>query len=125
MVDVDTNCEEGFESINDVREFTTVIDATGEESPDTLETLVASYASCYVPALRVGGEQRGAGELGEVNIQASAELDDDDKLESIEFDLEVEADVDDDKLEEVVERANELCKVHDALKEDLEADVKV
>ena len=123
MVDVVSTSEEGFETVNEVREFTSTIDATGENSPDTLETLVAAYASCYVPALRVGGEQRGVEDLGEIDIHATGEHDEDEKLESIEFEVTVEADVDDGKMEEVVERANELCKVHDALKESLEAEV--
>ncbi|WP_436344846.1 OsmC family protein [Natronorubrum sp. FCH18a] len=119
---VTTVSEEGYSATNEIRDFETTIDATGEEAPDTLEALLAAYASCYVPALRVGGEQRGAGDLGRVEIESTGDLNDDDKLESVSFDIRVEADVDDETADEVIERANELCKVHDALKSDLYAE---
>ncbi|WP_254769014.1 OsmC family protein [Salinilacihabitans rarus] len=119
---VTTVSEEGFSTTNDVREFTVDIDATGEEAPDTLESLLAAYGSCYVPALRVGGQQRGVEDLGRIEIDVSGALNDDDKLESIDFDIRVEADVDDETGEAILERAFELCKVHDALKESLHAE---
>ena len=120
--EVTTVSEEGFSATNEIRDFETTIDATGEEAPDTLESLLAAYASCYVPALRVGGEQRGVEDMGRVEIDASGELNDDDKLESISFDVRVEAEVDDETAEKVIDRANELCKVHDAIKPDLHAE---
>ncbi|RQH01361.1 OsmC family protein [Natrarchaeobius oligotrophus] len=122
---VTTISEEGFSATNEVREFETLIDATGEEAPDTLEALLSAYATCYVPALRVGGQQRGVDELGRIEIESTGELNEDDKLESISFDVHVEADVDDETADEVVERANELCKVHDALKSSLHAEIGV
>lgn len=120
---VHTVSTEGFSSTNEVREFDLTIDATGEAAPDTLEVLLATYASCFVPALRVGAEQRDAGDLGEVSIDASGELNEDDKLAAISFDVSVDADLDDETAAAVVERATELCKVHDALKADLYAEV--
>ena len=123
--EVHTVSTEGYSSTSEIGEFTLEIDATGEETPDTLETLVASYAACYVPALRVGAKQRDAGELGEVAIAATGDLNDDDKLAAIHFDVSVDADLDDETASAVVERANELCKVHDALKADLHADVSL
>jgi len=114
--------EEGYSATNEIRDFETTIDANGEDAPDTLEALLAAYGSCYVPALRVGGQQRRADDLGRIEIETSGELNDDDKLESIQFDISVEADIDDDTGEEIIERAFELCKVHDALKESLHAD---
>lgn len=122
---VTTVSEEGFSSTNEVRDYETTIDATGEEAPDTLESLLAAYASCYVPALRVGGEQRGVDDMGHIEIESSGELNDDDKLESISFDVRVEADVDDETADKVIDRAAELCKVHDALKTDLHAAVSI
>ncbi|TMT86719.1 OsmC family peroxiredoxin [Haloterrigena sp. H1] len=119
---VTTVSEEGYTATNEIREFETTIDANGEDDPDTLEALLAAYGSCYVPALRVGGQQRGADDLGKIEIDITGELNDDDKLESIHFDISVEGDVDDDTGEEVIERAFELCKVHDALKESLHAE---
>lgn len=119
---VTTVSDEGYTATNEIREFETTIDANGEDDPDTLEALLAAYGSCYVPALRVGGQQRGADDLGKIEIDITGELNDDDKLESIHFDISVEGDVDDDTGEEVIERAFELCKVHDALKDSLHAE---
>ncbi|WP_293032705.1 OsmC family protein [Natronococcus sp.] len=119
---VTTVSEEGFSATNEIGEFETTIDAEGEEGPDTLESLLAAYASCYVPALRVGGQQRDAGDLGRIEIESTGDLNDDDKLESVHFDIRVEADVDDETGQKVIDRAFELCKVHDALKSELHAD---
>ncbi|WP_207587567.1 OsmC family protein [Halomontanus rarus] len=120
--EVTTISEEGFSATNEIRDFETTIDATGEEAPDTLEALLAAYGSCYVPALRVGGQQRDVEDLGTIEIDVSGDLNDDDKLESISFDIRVEADVDEEKGQAIVDRAFELCKVHDALKDSLHAD---
>lgn len=120
---VHTVSTEGFSSENQVRDFELTIDAEGEDAPDTLETLLATYTSCYVPALRVGAEQRGAGDLGEIAIDATGDLNDDDKLAAISFDVSTDADLDADDADAIVERANSLCKVHDALKADLHASV--
>ncbi|WP_440008664.1 OsmC family protein [Halomicrococcus sp. SG-WS-1] len=125
MPQVTTTSDEGMNAENDVRDFSLTVDATGEEAPDTLETLLAAYGSCYVPALRVGAEQRDAGDLGKIEIDVDGELNDDDKLESVDFDIKWEADVDDDTAERVVDRAFDLCKVHDALKDSLHADASV
>ncbi|WP_121821377.1 OsmC family protein [Halostella salina] len=115
--------EEGFSTTSQIREFETTIDAEGEEAPDTLEALLAAYAACYVPALRVGAQQRDAGDLGRIEIDATGELNDDDKLESVSFAVSTDADLDDDTGAAVAERAHELCKVGDAVKESLVADV--
>ncbi|SIS03611.1 OsmC family protein [Natronorubrum thiooxidans] len=122
---VTTVSEEGFSATNEVREFETTIDANGEDAPDTLEALLSAYGSCYVPALRVGGQQRGVDDLGKIEINTTGELNDDDKLESVTFDIRVEATVDDDTGEKIIERAFELCKVHDALKDSLHAETTI
>ena|SRR6056297_3372165 len=122
---VTTVSEEGYASTNDTDDFEWTIDATGEEGHDTLEALLGAYASCYVPALRVAGEQRDAGDLGHVRIDASGELNDDDKLASITFDISVDPDLDEETATAVIERANELCKVHDALKPQLYAEMNL
>lgn len=120
---VTTTSTEGYSAHNEIGDFDVEIDATGEDSPDTLEYLLASYASCYVPALRVGAQQRDAGELGEIEIEVTGELNDDDKLDAVQFVVSTDADLDDDTAEAVIERADELCKVHDALKPSLHATV--
>jgi len=125
MPEVTTTSEAGYSSENEARDFSLTIDATGEDAPDTLEALLAAYGSCYVPALRVGGEQRDAGDLGQIEIEASGDLNDDDKLDAVHFDVAWEADVDDETVDEIVERAHELCKVGDAVKESLVANVSV
>jgi len=122
---VTTVSEEGYASDNEIRDFDLTIDATGEEGPDTLEALLAAYGSCYVPALRVAAEQRDVGDLGHVEIDVNGDLNDDDKLAAVQFSVRTDADLDGEQADEVVARANELCKVHDALKADLEADVEI
>lgn len=118
--------DEGFVVENEIRNFDVTIDAgSGEEAPDTLETLVAAYASCFVPALRVGAKQRNVGDLGRIEIHTTGELNEDDKLDSISFDIEIEANLDDAEIDRTLDRAFELCKVHDALKESLHADADV
>jgi uncharacterized OsmC-like protein len=121
--EVTTVSAEGYSSDNVIRDFDVEIDATGEGTPDTLEMLLASYASCFVPALRVGAEQRDAGDLGEIEIRTTGELNDDDKLDAIHFDVTVDATLEDSTADAVLERAQELCKVHDALKADLHAEI--
>ena len=125
MSDIETSTvsEEGFTSTSQVGEFELTIDALGEDGPDPNSVLVADYASCFLPAFRVGGQQRGHDDLGTVQIDASASLDDDDDLTSISFDIHVEADVDDETLDAIVERAEGICHVHSALREGLHADI--
>jgi uncharacterized OsmC-like protein len=123
--EVTTVSDEGYKSENDVRDFEMTIDATGEDGPDTLESLLAAYGSCYVPALRVGAEQRDVGDLGRIEIDATGDLNDDDKLKAVQFTVKTEAEMTDEEADEVVTRANQLCKVHDALKAEIEANVAV
>ena len=120
-----TISREGYASENDIRDFDVTIDATGEEGPDTLEALLAAYGSCYVPALRVGAEQRDVGDLGRIEIDVEGDLNDDDKLDAIEFTVRTEASVDDDQAQKVIDRADQLCKVGDAVKDSLTAEVEI
>lgn len=119
---VTTVSEDGYASTTEVRDFSVDIDPGGEAAPDTLESLLASYGACYVPALRVGAKQRDVGELGHIELDITGDLNDDDKLAGITFDIAVGADVSAADGEEVIERAFELCKVHDALKGELHAE---
>ncbi|MEZ3164207.1 OsmC family protein [Halorubrum sp. RMP-47] len=127
MADIETSTvsEAGYASTSQVGEFDLQIDATDETGPNPNATLVATYASCYLPAFRVGGSQRGEEELGQIQIDASAELDDDDDLESIAFDVHVEAELDDETAADIAERAEGICHVHSALREGLYADISV
>lgn len=121
--EVHTVSEEGFTSTSEIRDFELFVDPGGDEAPDTLEVLLADYAACSVPAWRVGAQQRGVDDLGRLEIDVSGELNDDDKLESVSFDVSVEAELEDGKAEEIIERVEALCKVHDALKDGLHADM--
>ncbi|MBP1985641.1 OsmC family protein [Halolamina salifodinae] len=119
---VTTVSESGYESTTEIRDFSVDIDPGGESAPDTLESLLASYGACYVPALRVGAQQRDVGDLGEIELSITGDLNDDDKLAAIQFDIAVEADVSEEAGQEAIDRAFDLCKVHDALKTDLHAE---
>jgi organic hydroperoxide reductase OsmC/OhrA len=127
MSDIETVTvsEEGFACVNQVGDFEFTVDATDEAGPNPNAALVATYASCFLPAFRVGAQQRGHDDLGKVQIDADAELDDDDDLAAIEFAVHVAADLNDDEFEEVVARAEDICHVHSALREGLHADVEV
>ena len=122
---VETVSSEGFASTSEAGSYDIALDPTGETAPDTLESLLATYAACYIPALRVAAEQRDAGDLGRVHIAVTGELNDDDKLAAVDFAVTVDATLDESKASAVVERANALCKVHDALKPALHASVDV
>jgi organic hydroperoxide reductase OsmC/OhrA len=127
MADIQTSTvsEEGYGCTSQVGDFDLQIDATDETGPNPNAALVATYASCYLPAFRVGGSQRGEEDLGKIQIDATAELDDDDDLASISFDIHVEADLDDELAADIVERADGICHVHSALRDELKADVNV
>ncbi|MUW15606.1 OsmC family peroxiredoxin [Halorubrum sp. CBA1125] len=127
MADIETSTvsEEGYASTSQVGDFDLQIDATDETGPNPNAALVATYASCYIPAFRVGGSQRGEDDLGKIQIDASADLDEDDDLESIVFDVHVEADLDDETAADVAERGEEICHVHSALRDELHADISV
>ena len=127
MSDIETStlCESGYACTSQVGDFDLQIDATDETGPNPNATLVATYASCFIPAFRVGASQAGEDDLGQLQIDASASLDDEDDLSSVAFDLFVEADLDDDLADDLVERAEGICHVHAALKDDLQAAVTV
>jgi organic hydroperoxide reductase OsmC/OhrA len=119
-----TVSDEGFACVNQVGDFEFTVDATDEAGPNPNAALVATYASCFLPAFRVGGQQRGHDDLGKIQIDASADLDDDD-LAAIHFAIHVAADLDDETVDEIVERAEDICHVHTALREGLHAEVDV
>jgi organic hydroperoxide reductase OsmC/OhrA len=127
MSDIETITvsDEGFACVNQVGDFEFTVDATDEEGPNPNAALVATYASCFLPAFRVGGQQRGHDDLGKIQIDASADLDEDDDLASIHFAIHVAADLDDDTFDEIVGRAENICHVHAALRDGLAAEVDV
>ncbi len=126
MSDIRTSTvsNDGFASTSQAGEYELTIDPTDETGPGPNAVLVADYAACFLPAFRVGAQQRGVDDLGTVQIDADADLDDDD-LEAIRFGVYVEADLDDETLAEIVERAEGICHVHSALRPELHAEISV
>ncbi|WP_435078014.1 OsmC family protein [Halococcus sp. AFM35] len=123
-INVSSTSEEGFATTSRVGGFELTVDATEEQGPSPNGTLVADYASCYIPAFRVGAQQRDYDDLGRIEIDAEGDLDDDDDLTAIRFDIRVEADLDGDE-DELVERGEDICHVHAALREELHADIAI
>ena len=122
-IETTTVSEEGFATTSQVGDFDLSIDATGDEGPDPNQVLVADYASCYLAAFRAGAKKAGHDDLGQVQVDASAAVNDDDDVESISFEIHVEADIEDADLDEIIENANDICHVHAALREGLHANV--
>lgn len=127
MADIEANsvCEEGYTVVSRVGDFELTVDATGEDGPTANEVLAADYASCYVPAFRVAGQQHGYDDLGRVEVDVEANLDEDDDLTDISFDIRVETEIDDEDVDDVVATGEDICHVHSALREGLHADITV
>lgn len=127
MTDIETTTvsEEGFASTSQVGDFELSIDALDEAGPNPNAVLVADYASCFLPAFRVGAQKERVDDLGKVQIDAEADLNDEDDLSAIRFTVHVEADLSDEQFDAIVERAEGICHVHAALIPELHADVTV
>jgi organic hydroperoxide reductase OsmC/OhrA len=123
-IEASSTSEDGFATTSRVGDFELTVDATNENGPNPNQTLVADYASCYIPAFRVGGQQGDYDDLGRIEIDAEADLDDDDDLSAIRFDMRVEEDLGDDA-DELVSRGEDICHVHAALREELHADISL
>nr|WP_049918573.1 OsmC family protein [Haloferax larsenii] len=127
MSDIQTSTisEDGFSSTSRVGDFDLQIDALNETGPSPNETLVATYASCFLPAFRVGGQKTGFDDLGKIQIDADATVDGDDDLTSVSFDVYVEAALSDEAVAKITDLAEDICHVHTALRDGLHADVNV
>ena len=123
-IDVVSRSTEGYTTSSAIGDWELTIDATDQQGPNPNAVLAADYASCFIPAFRVGADQEGFDELGTVEVLVHATLDDGDDLESISFDISVEASLG-DAADDVVARAEDICHVHAALREDLQADISV
>jgi len=123
-IEVTSTSTEGFATASRIGDWELTIDATGEEGPDPNQVLAADYASCFIPAFRVGANKEGFEDLGTVEIDVAADLDDDDDLASVAFDIHVEESLG-DSVDDVVARAEDICHVHAALREGLHADITV
>jgi uncharacterized OsmC-like protein len=127
MADIESTTvnEEKYFASSRVGDFELSIDSTGEDGPTPNETLVAAYASCYTAAFRAGGQRVHDVDVGRLEIEAEADLDEDDDLAGIAFTLYVEADLDDEQAEAMVETGNDICHVHAAVREGLHAEIDV
>ncbi|GAA0285843.1 OsmC family protein [Halobacterium noricense] len=122
-IEVTSTSEEGYVTRSRVGDYELTVDATEEEGPEPNGVLLADYASCFVPAFRVGGNKEGFDDLGRIDVDVEGDLDDDDDLEAIRFHLLVEEDLDDDDFDAIVARAEDICHVHSALREGLHAEI--
>jgi uncharacterized OsmC-like protein len=124
-IEVESTCEEGYTVESVINgEWELIVDALGEDGPSPNEVLAADYASCYIPALRVAAEKYGHGDIGTVDVEVAADLDEDDDLESINFHVEVEESLADEE-RDIVELAEDICHVHSALTESLHAEITI
>ena len=122
-IEVTSTSEEGYVTRSRVGDFELTVDATGEDGPEPNAVLIADYASCFIPAFRVGANKEGHEDLGRVDIDVEGDVDDNDDLTAIRFHILVEADLEDDEFDAVVERAENICHVHTALREGLHAQI--
>jgi organic hydroperoxide reductase OsmC/OhrA len=89
--------------------------------------LLADYASCYTFAFRAGAQREHDLDLGRIETAAEADIDDEDDLEdgSVAFTLHVEANLDDEQVDALVELGEEICHVHAAVHDGMHADIDV
>ncbi|MFP4625691.1 MAG: OsmC family protein [Natronomonas sp.] len=127
MVDIETRTvnESDYHALSRVGNFELSVDATGEEGPTPNQVLVADYASCFTFACRAGARRELDVDLGRVETDASADLDDSEDLESVRFDIQIEASLEDDQIDELVEIGKDICHVHAAVRDDLLTDIEV
>lgn len=123
-IELTSTSQRGFVTTSVADEWEVTIDATGEEGPTPNQLLVADYASCFIPALRVSARENGIDDLGRIVVDVKASLDEDDDLSGIRFDLQVEASLG-DQADAIVDHAKRICHVHSTLREQLHADVSV
>jgi organic hydroperoxide reductase OsmC/OhrA len=123
-ITVESVSEAGYTTESVVDDWELTVDATGENGPTPNQVLAADYASCFIPAFRVGANKEGLEDLGRIEVDVSADLDDADDLASIAFDIRVEGSLE-GATDGVVSRAEDICHVHAALREALHADVTV
>jgi len=122
-IEVTSVCEEGYTTESEIDgEWSLVVDALSEDGPSPNQVLAADYASCYIPALRVAAQQTGYDDIGRIEVEVEADLDEDDDLEAIDFTIHTEAALGED-VQEIVELGEEICHVHSALIDELHADI--
>jgi organic hydroperoxide reductase OsmC/OhrA len=123
-IEVTSTSEEGYTVTSVVDGWELIVDATGENGPTTQQVLAGDYASCFLPAFRVGAEREGYDDVGKIELQVDANLGEDDELTNIAFHLAVQASLEDDA-DAIVTRAKEGCHIHNSLRPELHADITV
>ena len=124
-IEVSSTCKEGYTVESVINgEWELIVDALSEDGPSPNEVLAADYASCYIPALRVAAGKHNYDDIGEVEIEVAADLDEDDDLETIDFYVEVEESLGSEE-RDIVELAEDICHVHSALIEELHAEIEL
>ena len=126
MADIEATAknDEKFFATSRVGDFELSIDATGNDGPTPDQIIVADYAACYSFAFRAGAQREHDLSLGKIQTEAEAELEDD-YLAGISLTVHVEDDLDDEQVESLIGLGEEICHVHQAVKEDLHADIDV
>ncbi|WP_336326874.1 OsmC family protein [Halovenus sp. HT40] len=123
-IEVTSISKEGYATTNLIGEWELGIDAAEKEGPNPNQALVATYASCFIPAFRVGANKEGFDDVGEIEVDVGADLDEEDDLEYISFDIHVEEALG-ESVNDIVQRAEGICHVHAALREELQAEISV
>ncbi|MFB6222389.1 MAG: OsmC family protein [Haloarcula sp.] len=124
-IEVESTCEEGYTVESVINgEWELVVDALSESGPSPNEVLAADYASCYIPALRVAADKHGYDDIGSVEVEVAADLDEDDDLEAIDFHIQVEESLGDDE-QDIAELGEDICHVHSALQDELHAEISI
>lgn len=116
--------EDGYATTNLIGEWELGIDATEQQGPNPNQALAATYASCFIPAFRVGANKQGFDDVGQIEVDVGADLDEDDDLEYVSFDIHVEESLG-NSVTDIVDRAEDICHVHTALRSELHADISV
>jgi organic hydroperoxide reductase OsmC/OhrA len=124
-IEVESTCGEGYTVESVINgDWELIVDALSENGPSPNEVLAADYASCYIPALRVAADKYGHEDIGAIDVDVAADLDEDDDLESIDFHVEVEESLADEE-QDIVELAEDICHVHSALQDELHAEITI
>lgn len=124
-IELSSSNAEGFSASSDIDGFELTTHAQGKGAPSPNEILVADYAQCFSYAFRATAMRGDYADIGAIEAEASADINDEDDLTSISLTLHVEQEYSDAEVEELIAGAEDLCHVHAALKESLHADVSV
>lgn len=115
---------EGYAVTNVIGDWELSIDTAERQGPSPTQALAATYASCFIPAFRVGADKEGFDDVGQIEVDVGADLDEENDLETVYFEMHVEKALG-ESITNILERAEEICHVHSALREELRAEISV